>query len=210
MNDPDNKKGRDDICCDGGDCCATKSPKSGWKTIVFTFIIVLALGVAGYSLFLKDPKLSGSACDPATCTSANCAAPSIIPSGATTGIGSKTAVMDFDEQLVKVDVAIILFVFNDDQISRDDFTAVKEATRDLDKRGVKSLVSMVSYGDPLFKTGLERFGISRLPALVLHTKSGSHMMVAENLSIDTVLNSYDNIASSAGVYDKTTRVSSGI
>jgi hypothetical protein len=195
MNDRENKKGRDDI---------------GWKTIVFTFIIVLALGVASYSLFLKDPKSSGSACDPATCTSADCAAPSKVPSETATGTDSKTAVIDFDEQLVNVDVAMILFIYDDDQISRNDFAAVKEATRVLDKKGVKSRVSMVYYGDPLFKTGLERFGISRLPALVLYTESGSQMMVAENLSIDSVLNSYDNIASSAGVHDKTTGVFSGI
>ncbi len=209
MNDQDSNKDRDNICCENGDCCATTATGGGWKTIVFTVIIILAVGVAGYSLFLREPNSTASGCDPATCTTTNCdAATSCLPK-TTTGGGSNNAVKDFDEQLKDLDLAVLLFIYNDDQISRDDFTAVKQATRSFDKRGIKSRVSIVYYEDRLFRTGLKRFGISRLPALVLYTKSGSETMVVDNLTIDAILDSYDNISASSGTNDKKPMESSG-
>ncbi len=211
MTDENDNKNRDDICCEGGDCCTPTSSGGGWKTIVFTAIIILAVGVAGYSLFLREPNPAASGCDPATCSSTSCDAAtscntaiSGIPQ-ITIGGESIDAVNDLDNRPTGVDVAILLFLYSDYQISRDDFIVIKQATRLLDKKGVKSRVFKIFYEDPQFRPGLERYGISRLPAIVLRTDFGSELLSVDNLTTDVILKSYENISE----YTKKTEKSSG-
>jgi hypothetical protein len=203
MADENNNKKQDDICCESGGCCTPTSSGGGWKTIVFTVIITLAVGVAGYSLFLREPNPAASGCDPATCTSASCdtttsskTAISGIPQ-ITIGGKSIDDVNDMDDWLAGVDLAILLFLYSEDQFSTDDFIILKQSTREFDKKAVKSRIQKVFYEDPLFRQAMERFGISRLPAVVLKTKSGSKSVSIDDLTIDAILNAYENISESA-------------
>ena len=219
MTDQNDNKNQDDICCEGGDCCAQTST-GGWKTIVFTVIIILAVGVAGYSLFLREPNPAASGCDPATCSPTSCDA--ATSSNATAGgnaiisgipqitIGGESidAVNDLEDLLAEVDLAILLFIYSEDQIPRENFIAIKQAIRLFEKKSVKSRIYKIFYEDPLFRSGLERFGISRLPAIVLQSEFGSQVLSVDNLTTDNILYIYDKISVPSNESDKMTKESS--
>lgn len=72
-------------CCEGSGCCAPESGKvpsqnAPWKTIVFTAVIVLAAGVAAYSLFWRSPDATSTACcPPGSEAAAACGSSTVIP-----------------------------------------------------------------------------------------------------------------------------------
>jgi hypothetical protein len=175
-------------CCDGGDCCSTPSSGGRLKTFLFTAIIVLAVGVGAYSLFLREPEQvagcgPGSSCGPVS---------SCVP---TSPITSIRASVSLDDQLKGLDCAVLIFLRDGDKLSREQDDAVSSAIAVLKEKEINVEVATVPQSDPQFEAGLERFGISRMPSVVVLSNSGSGVRDFDNISYDAIMDIFNKVHS---------------
>lgn len=183
-----------DPCREGGDCCPTPSSRSGLKTFLFTVIIVLAVGVGAYSLFLREPEQM-VACGPgATCGPGTSCGPSSA-CGPTTRNTAIKATSYFGDQLNGLDCALLIFLREGDKLSPEQEKAVSSAMEALREKDIKTEVVTIPQSNQQFEAGIVRFGISKMPSVVVLCNSGRGVLDYNNISFETILDTFSKISS---------------
>jgi len=171
-------------CCDDSDCCSALAPGSdaggtGWKTAIFTVVILLAVAVAAYSLFWRgDEGGNASGCVPG---SAACAA----------ACGGLPAIAGLEQELAGNDFALLVFPGPGDQLPRAVETTVSIANIAINARGARARRLTLHPDDPVYANAAEQFKVATFPAVLALGKTNSVVLTGSSIHEDTILRIYD-------------------
>ncbi len=170
-------------CCDG-DCCqgsegSSSKKRGGWKTLTFAAVLLLAGGVAAYSLFWKGGTAASSSCCPAG--SAGCSTP----------CPTTTAIAGYDEYLDGADLGLAVFLTDGGALTATAAQAIDEVRSELEKRGSHVQMVYLTPTDSAFSKAADRYKIASFPALVVIANGSSQVLAQQDISRNSIVDIYD-------------------
>ncbi|MCP4583958.1 MAG: hypothetical protein GY839_20295 [candidate division Zixibacteria bacterium] len=172
-----------DSCCGGADCgCNTPSSGSangkGWRTFIFTAVILLAVGVTGYSLISKKDSAS-SGCAPGTACGIDgiCAIP----------CDTTVLVTVIDKKLAEADFIMAVFLDTDMEILPDIAKNLESVTSKIQAMGKRALTLIIHPGDPGYQEAASKYYINSLPTLLTLGENGATVLTWDNISTGNLM-----------------------
>ena len=174
MSELDKNKEENRDCCGSGDCCSdTDSNKtSGFKTIAFTAVIVLAIGVTAYSLFFKSADAGKAGCDPATV---------IAP------LESLSVIPELNNMLGDLDFAMVVISDSETVIAGEITEAVESALTEAKLTTEKAGVIFLKSRDTGYDMVVDEYTITAFPAVLALGRYGDRLLIRSGISIETLM-----------------------
>ncbi|MEE9553828.1 MAG: hypothetical protein V3W18_05970 [candidate division Zixibacteria bacterium] len=161
-------------CCGPGECCSDTDPNKnkGFKSIAFTAIIVLAVGVTTYSLFFKSADAGKAACDPVAI---------IAP------LENLTAIPELDNLLGDLDFALIVISGSDIETPGEIPNILDSALSEIKLKTEKAGVINLLPGDSGYDKVIEEYTITGFPAVLALGRYGHRLLIRSGITIETLI-----------------------
>ena len=183
----DNGKDNQPGCCDGGQCCSPTTTDKGrksslWKTLVFTGVILLAGGVAAYSLFWRSPAAPAACCPPGSAAAAACGGAATVPG--------------YDHTAMPTGLSLVILLHVGDNLATEKMAAISDVRTAVEKHGEQLQVETVRFGDPAFLKLADQYSITKFPAVVVTGQSRVIVLANDQVRADTILSVFERKSSS--------------
>jgi len=181
----DNKEGNSQSpCCENSNCCSSTSGDCGnrssrWKSVIFTAVIIMASAVAAYSLFWRDQGSAPSACCP-TGSSVSAIA-----------VAEYNSIAGLDATLAGSESALVVLLHIGDVLSERDSAAISDVRAAMALKGSQVPVWTFKFGDPAFLEAINRFNVTKFPAVLVRGKYGTVVLYRDNIQKDTILSIFE-------------------
>jgi len=169
-------------CCNDEDCCfpqISDGPRKGrgWRTVVFTVVIFLALCVMAYSLIWRDPARDGTSCGTASeFSSRDCGAMTNIPA--------------LKDRLAGYDFAVLVFPGSMGILPPDIASTIALASAEIEDLNQRAVMIVIPPEDPIWGQVGDDFEIIQFPAvLTLGLRSGT-LLTGPEITRDAILQTY--------------------
>ena len=165
-------------CCDGGQCCPP-GPGGGrrfsgrWKTPVFTVVILLACGVAAYSLFWRgNNAASTSCCPPGSPEAAAC--------------GQTVANPGFDHETAPVGLSVTALFSGEVSLSSEQLNTIGDLRAAVESHGEQMQFQSLLPTDSGYRKLVEQNKVASFPAFVVTGQEGVLVLNGDQFDIDTI------------------------
>lgn len=189
MSDDDRKD--QSPCCGDSDCCKPTSTdgsrqKSHWRTVIFTFVLLLASAVAAYSLFLREQSTADAGCCPSgtTTTAACCPTPAISAPA---------------QNLTWTDFSFVVILRADDELPRNVTDILAAASDEIGARAIRPQTVTLRPDDPAFEATVMQYQITKFPAILVLGKSSAVTLTTDDISRDSLMSLYATNAIASSV-----------
>ena len=183
----DNGKDNQPGCCEGGQCCSPTPTDAGrksrrWKTLIFTAVLLLAGGVAAYSLFWRTPATPAACCPPGSAAAAAC--------------GESATDPGYDHTAAPTGLSLVVLLHVGDALSSEQMAAISDVRTAVETQGDQLQFQTLRFGDPDFLKVADQYGIAKFPALVVTGQSRFLVLGNDQVRADTILSAFERKASS--------------
>jgi len=175
MSEMDDKK----PCCEGGDCSPPKDENRIMKTIVFAFIILLALAVTSYSLFFRDREAAEPDCEPGT-TAKPLEEIATIPA--------------LQERLSGVDLALLIFTETDEELPVELSETLDKSFSLIRDETPNSEILILSSDDSDYKMLVDYYIITGFPSIMVLGRYGEKLLVRSGITEERILQAYESVS----------------
>lgn len=165
-------------CCEGGECCTPGPGGSGrfssrWKTLVFTVVILLACGVAAYSLFRRgNNAASTSCCPPGSPEAAAC--------------GQATGNIGFDHEAAPVGLSVTALFSGEVLLTSEQLNTIGDLRAAVECHGEQMQFQSLQPTDSAYRGLVEQHQVASFPTFVVTGREGALVLSGDQFNIDTV------------------------
>lgn len=167
-------KGENQNCCGPGECCSDADQKNnkGFKTVIFTAVIVLAIGVTAYSLFFKSADAGKVGC---------------VPGAVPEPLENLSAIPELNDMLGDLDFAFVIISDSDIEIPGEISGTVESAMSEIKLKNEKAGVVFLKPGNPGYDTIADEYTITGFPAVLALGRYGHRLLIRSGITVETLL-----------------------
>ena len=186
MNNQEREAGdKNESCCEGTDCCSVSSyEKKGirkrWKTVIFTIVVLLAIGVTAYSIFLHDEDNNGYGS-----STAGCAAP----------CGIVTTITGLDEKIAGLDFAMVMMLDSEEEIPEGLTESIEAAATRIKSMNKAAGILILRPDDIEFSETVRKFNIDKFPAVLTLGRNCSAVLSQGKITEEALMSEYQKTSS---------------
>lgn len=165
-------------CCEDGQCCPPGQGRVGrflsrWRTLVFTVVILLACGVAAYSVFWRgDNAASTSCCPPGSPEAAAC--------------GQAADKSGFDHESAPVGLCVTALFSGEVSLSSEQLNTIGDLRAAVESHSAQFQFESLQSADSAYRRIAEQNKVVSFPAFVITGQEGVLVLSADQFGIDTV------------------------
>lgn len=166
-------------CCENGDCSPPKNENKIMKTIVFAFIILLALVVTSYSLFFKDREAAAPDCEP----------------GATAKpLEEITKIPALQNRLAGADVALVVFTDTGEDLPVVVGDKIDKSLSIIAAEMSNSKTVILTPEDPCYEEAVDHYVITGFPSVMVLGRYGEKLLVGSGITEERIMEAYESVS----------------
>jgi hypothetical protein len=166
-------------CCEDGDCPPRKDDNKIIKTVVFAFIILLALAVTSYSLFFRNREAAQPDCD---------------PEATAKPLEEITTIPALQEVLSGADLALLVFAETDEILPAEVRETIDKSFSLISDEISNSKIVILSPDDPYYEEAVDYYIITGLPSVMVLGRYGDKLLVGNGISKERILQAYEKVS----------------